>query len=212
MNMIKKIWITTISVTIMYTGISQVNTSNLIQFSGVVVTYDSLKPVPYCNILDKSTLKGTITDYYGYFSFVASKGDTLIFSSVGLKKSEFIIPDTLTTNKYSLIHMMQNDTIFLKTVVIYPWPSKEQFAEAFVNTEIPNDDYKRALANLERAEMKERMDAIPMNAAMNFKWQQQQLQNKLYYTGQFPPNNLMNPIAWAKFIKAWKNGDFKKKE
>ncbi len=210
--MIKKIWITTISVTIMYTGISQVNTSNLIQFSGVVVTYDSLKPVPYCNILDKSTLKGTITDYYGYFSFVASKGDTLIFSSVGLKKSEFIIPDTLTTNKYSLIHMMQNDTIFLKTVVIYPWPSKEQFAEAFVNTEIPNDDYKRALANLERAEMKERMDAIPMNAAMNFKWQQQQLQNKLYYTGQFPPNNLMNPIAWAKFIKAWKNGDFKKKE
>ena len=29
---------------------------------------------------------------------------------------------------------------------------EEQFAEAFVNTEIPNDDYKRALANLERAE------------------------------------------------------------
>jgi len=25
------------------------------------------------------------------------------------------------------------------------------------------------------------------------------------------PNNLLNPIAWAKFIKAWKRGDFKKK-
>ena len=169
MDMTKKIWITVISITIMFSGISQENTSDLIQFSGVVVTHDSLKPVPYCNIIDKSTLKGTITDFYGYFSFVASKGDTLVFSNVGFKKSEFIIPDTLTTNKYSLIHMMQNDTIFLKTVVIYPWPSKEQFAEAFVNTEIPNDDYKRALANLERADMKERMDAIPMNAAMNFK-------------------------------------------
>ena len=107
---------------------------------------------------------------------------------------------------------MYEDTVMLKTAVIYPWPSKEQFADAFVNTEIPNDDYKRALANLERSEMKERMDAIPMNGAMNFKWQQQQIQSKLYYAGQYPPNNLMNPIAWAKFIKAWKNGDFKRKD
>jgi hypothetical protein len=212
MDMVKKIGLTIVSAIILFSGISQENNPKLIQFSGVVVTHDSLRPLPYCNIFDKSSLKGTVTDFYGYFSFVAAKGDTLIFSSVGFKRSEFVIPDTLTTNKYSLIHMMQNDTILLKTAVIYPWPSKEQFADAFVNTEIPNDDYKRALANLERAEMKERMDAIPMNAAMNFKWQQQQYQNKLYYAGQFPPNNLMNPIAWAKFIQAWKNGDFKKKE
>ena len=145
-------------------------------------------------------------------SFVARKGDTLKFSSVGYKKAQFVIPDSLTTNKYSLIQLMYEDTILLQTAVIYPWPSKEQFADAFVNTKIPNDDYRRALANLERAEMKDRMDAIPMNGAMNFKWQQQQIQSKLYYAGQYPPNNLMNPIAWAQFIKAWKNGDFKRKD
>lgn len=186
--------------------------SNLIQFSGVVVSGDSLEAVPFCHIIDKSVRRGTTSDYFGYFSFVANKGDTIIFSSVGYKKANFIIPDTLQTNKYSLIQVMYKDTILLKTAHIYPWPSKEQFAEVFVNADIPNDDYKRAQDNLERAALKERADATPMDGAMNYKWQMQKYQSKLYYAGQAPPINLLNPIAWSKFIKAWKNGDFKRKD
>lgn len=187
-------------------------TNKLIQFSGVIVAGDSLEAVPFCHVIDKSTRRGTTSDYFGYFSFVAKPGDTILFSSVGYKRSTFIIPDTLTIEKYSLIQMMFRDTIVLEAAVIYPWPSKEQFAQAFVNTEIPNDDYQRAVNNLARAEMKERMDAMPNDGGMNFNWQMKQQQSKLYYAGQYPSINLMNPIAWAKFIKAWKNGDFKKKE
>lgn len=186
--------------------------SGLIQFSGVVVSNDSVNPVPFAHIIDMNRSSGTISDYFGYFSFVAQKGDTIRFTSIGYKTSYFYIPDTLTGNKYSLIHVMKTDTILLKEANIYPWPSKEQFAEAFVNTEIPNDDYKRAMANLDDKAMKAYADQIPMNGQMNFNWQMQQIQNKLYYAGQLPPNNLLNPIAWAKFINAWKNGDFKKKE
>jgi hypothetical protein len=182
-----------------------------IQFSGVVVSQDSLKPIPYCSIIDKVTKRGTTSDYFGYFSFVANKGDTIQFSSIGYKKTLFTIPDTLTTNKYSLIQIMFEDTILLKTAVIYPWPSKEQFAKAFVEAKIPNDDYQRAMSNLSRAQLNERMQFTPMDGALNFKWEQQQIQSKLYYAGQYPPNNLLNPIAWAKFIEAWKRGDFKSK-
>ena len=183
--------------------------NSFIQFSGVVVSQDSLKPVPYCSIIDKATKRGTTSDYFGYFSFVANKGDTIEFSSIGYKKSSFIIPDTLSTDKYSLIQVMFQDTILLKTAVVYPWPSKEQFAKAFVETEIPNDDFKRAMKNLSRSQLNERMKFTPMDGGLNFKWQQQQIQSKLYYAGQYPPNNLLNPIAWAKFIEAWKRGDFK---
>lgn len=188
---------------------STVSQTNLIQFSGVVVSQDSLQPVPYCSIIDKKTKRGTTSDYFGYFSFVASKGDTINFSCIGYKKTSFVIPDTLSTNKYSLIQVLFQDTILLKTVVVYPWPSKEQFAKAFVETEIPNDDYKRAMKNLSRSQLNERMQFTPMDGGLNFKWQQQQIQSKLYYAGQYPPNNLLNPIAWAKFIEAWKRGDFK---
>jgi hypothetical protein len=40
----------------------------------------------------------------------------------------------------------------------------------------------------------------------------QQKQSKLYSAGQYPQNNLFNPIAWAAFIKAWKDGSLKKKD
>ena len=187
------------------------NNESFIQFSGIVVSEDSLQPVPFCTIIDKETKRGTTSDYFGYFSFVASKGDSISFSSIGYKKNTFIIPDTLTSNKYSLIQVMYSDTIILKTAVIYPWPSKEQFAKAFVETKIPNDDYKRAMSNLSRSQLQERMEFTPMDGGLNFKWQQQQIQSKLYYAGQYAPITLLNPYAWAKFIEAWRRGDFKKK-
>lgn len=188
----------------------QLSEGDIIQFSGVVVSGDSLEPVPYCTVIDKSTKRGTVSDYFGYFSFVAHKGDSIHFSSVGFKTSYYVIPDSLKNNKYSLIHVLSTDTIMLPVAVIYPWPSKEQFAEAFVNTEIPNDDYKRAVHNLQQAELKELADGIPMNGSMNYNYQMQQVQNKLYYAGQLPPNNLLNPVAWSKFIQSWKNGEFKR--
>ena len=31
------------------------------------------------------------------------------------------------------------------------------------------------------------------------------------YTGQIKPQNIFNPVAWKKFIDAWRRGDFKRK-
>lgn len=183
-----------------------------IQFSGVVVTGDSLKPVPFVTILVRKTNRGTVADYYGFFSFVAQEGDTIEFSTVGLKKSRFIIPDTLRESRYSIIQMMFEDTIQLREAVIYPWPTREQFKQAFLNLEVPDDDLARANKNLARSEMRAMMEDIPMDGSMNYRNVNYQRYTKMYYAGQLPPNNLLNPIAWSKFIKAWKNGDFKKKE
>ena len=183
----------------------------VVQFSGVVVTADSLKPIPYVNIMVKGTSHGTVSDYYGFFSFVAKMKDVIIFSSIGHKKSYYTIPDTLTDSKYSLIQVLNKDTFLLKETVIYPWPSREQFKEAFLKLRLPEDDLDRAKRNLERAEMKEKLDALPMDGRMNQSYAMKQETSKLYYAGQLPPNNLLNPVAWAEFIRAWQNGDFKRK-
>lgn len=186
--------------------------NNLVQFSGVVVTADSLKPLPYVNVIIRNTWRGTVTDYFGFFSFVARMNDTIEFSSLGYKKSNFIIPDTLKNNRYSLIQMMHSDTILIKEVFIYPWPTKEQFKDAFMNLRIPDDDYERARKNLAQAEMQVLYENMPMDGKMNYRNQMQQQSSRLYYAGQLPPNNLLNPIAWAKFIEAWQNGEFKIKK
>lgn len=183
----------------------------LIQFSGVVVNGDSLQPIPFVNIMIKNTYHGTVSDYYGYFSFVAQEGDVIEFSSIGYKKSNFTIPDSLQESRYSLIQMLNSDTVLLNTAVIYPWPTKEQFKQAFINLELPNDDMARAQRNLEREAMRQRGESMAMDGAMNQKNYMQQRNSRLYYAGQLPPNNLLNPIAWAKFIQAWKDGEFKRK-
>lgn len=184
---------------------------NLVQFSGVIVEGDSLRPIPFTSIIVKNSNRGTISDYFGYFSFVAQEKDTIQFSAIGYNDAFFIIPDTLTTDKYSLIQVLKSDTVHLPAAVVYPWPTKDQFKDAFLHLQLSDDDILRADRNMARADMKERMAGMAMDADMNFRYSQQQYQSRLYYAGQYPPNNLLNPIAWAKFIKAWKNGDFKKK-
>jgi len=191
--------------------------NDLVQFSGVVVTADSLRPVPFANIAISQTGRGTTSDYWGFFSIVVHKNDLISFSAVGYKPGMFRIPDTLTENRYSLIQVMSSDTIMLTETVIYPWPSKEQFRHAFLTLEIPDDDIEIARRNLAYMEMREihgrnydpeRYGYTPGQSYRNYASNQA---DKLYYNGQTMPNNLLNPIAWAKFIKAWKRGDFKKK-
>ena len=184
----------------------------LIQFSGIIITGDSLNPVPFATIIVKNTLRGTTSDYFGYFSFVAQPLDTIVFSSIGFKKSEFIVPDTLNENRYSLIQMLQNDTVMLDEAIVYPWPTQDQFKQAFLNLDIPDDALEIARKNLREEQLSARAESMPMSANMNFRYQMQQRTNQMYYAGQFVPNNLLNPMAWAKFIEAWKRGDFKRKE
>lgn len=191
--------------------VKDTTTNNLVQFSGIIITADSLKPVPFVNIIDKSTKRGTTSDYFGFFSFVAQKGDTIVFSALGYKKGLVIIPDTLTLDRYSLIQMLQNDTIILAPAHIYPWPTKTEFERAFVNLELKQDEMMaRAERNMRLADMKEAALTMNNDANMAFRHSMQKEYSKMYYAGQVPVSNLLNPIAWAQFVQAWKRGDFKR--
>jgi hypothetical protein len=190
-------------------GRAQVSDTTLVQFSGVVVTADSLKPIPFVNIFIKDSWRGTITDLYGFFSFVAHKNDDILFSALGYKTVSFRIPDTIRANRYSLIQVMRMDTLVLNETEIYPWPTYEQFKEAFVHTNIPDDDLARAQKNIAEMEKRVMFDEVPMTGSMNYRNYIDQHVQKLYYAGQYQPNNLLNVFAWAQFIKAWKEGKFK---
>lgn len=187
---------------------SQVKYRQLIQFSGVVVDKASLRPIPYTALIIKGTSHGTVCDNNGYFSFVAQSKDSIEFFAVGYKSNTYSIPDTLT-DRYALIHLMDKDTTILKPVTVYPWPSKEAFKQAFISLNLPDNDLDRAKKNLALAAKKAQMEGNPMDAQANFMNSMQQEYNKLYYAGQLPTNNLMNPLAWSQFINAWKDGSLK---
>ncbi len=183
----------------------------LIQFSGVILTSDSLQAIPLAHIIVLNSMRGTVSDYSGYFSFVAKKHDTVQFSAIGFKKAYYVIPDSIDNNRYSMIQVMATDTIYLTETVIYPWPTKEQFKEAFLTLEIPDDDLEVARKNLDPDNLWAKAQQLPAEGSVNFKYMVHQQVDKLYYNGQTQPITILNPFAWAKFFKSWKNGDFKRK-
>ncbi|CAI8309287.1 MAG: Uncharacterised protein [Bacteroidetes bacterium MED-G17] len=184
---------------------------NYVQFSGVVLSSDSIEPMAFCHIYIKGENRGTISDMNGFFSFVATKGDHIIFDMVGYKKKSFIIPDSLKEKTYSIIQLLTQDTIYLDETVITPLPNRNLFDYYFVKTEVPDDALEIARKNLEREALKERAMKMGPDGREASKMVLQNQARQYYYAGQMPPMNIFSPLAWAKFFKAWKNGDFKKK-
>ncbi len=209
--MIKKIALLVTICTLGFNSFAQQEDNDLIQFSGLVMTADSLMTVPYANIFSTSSRRGTFSDLNGYFNFVAKKGDTIAFTCIGFQKSYYVIPDTLSSNKYSMVKLMTSDTVYLDEAVIRPLPLRDMFDYVFVHAEIPDDDMERARKNLERQQMKDAREEMTPDGRESGKYYLSDQAKKYYYAGQVPPNNLLNPFAWAQFFEAWKRGDFKSK-
>ena len=180
-----------------------------IQFTGMVLSADSLQPLSYTVIVIPGTRRGPVTDYNGYFTIVAKRGEKLVFELLGYMRSEFLIPDSITGYKYSMVKLLAPDTMFLPEIVISPLPDRQLFDQYFVKTDIADSDLDRARDNLERQALRDEL--LSMDGQENQHYYMQKQVQKFYYAGQMQPMNLLSPIAWSEFIKAWKRGDFKKK-
>ncbi len=189
---------------------SQVDDERLIQLSGVVITESELNPLPFTTVFDISSRRGVITDYYGYFSFVVKPNDTLLFSFYGYKTSSYIIPDTLTENSYNIIHIMVEDTVNLPQVEVFPWPSRENFARAFVEMNPYDDALRRAQRELSGENLAFVAARLETDASASYGNATNLRNTQIYSSGQLPVNNLLNPYSWAKLIQEWKAGNLKR--
>jgi hypothetical protein len=185
---------------------TRVDSLQLIQLSGVVVNEEDLTPLPYTTLYDRTQRRGVISDYYGFFSTVVLPGDTLLFSSFGFKTSTYVVPDTLRDSRYSIIHVMQKDTVNLPEVTVYPWPSREDFARYFVNMQPYDDALRRAQRELSGETLAFVAARLDGDASLAYGNVSNQRNTRLYTNGQLPANNLLNPYSWAKLIQDWKQG------
>jgi CarboxypepD_reg-like domain len=184
---------------------------SVIQFYGVVMTADSLQALPSVSVSVKGRNQGTITSNQGVFSIPLLKGDVIEFTCVGFKPKTVTIPRNIQGTQYSIIQLMVTDTVYLAATIIKPRPSREQFERDFVKTEFPDDDLELVRKNNSEETRRVLIATLPRDGreAANSYLNKQAAKN--YYSGQIPPQNIFNPFAWAEFVKAWKRGDFKKK-
>lgn len=184
---------------------------SVVQLYGVVMTADSLQGVPSCSVIVEGKGRGTITSYDGVFSIAVLKGDRITFSSVGYKNRTIQIPANLAGNQYSVIQLLVSDTAYLPATILKPRPTREQFERDFVNNMAPDDLYATARKNTDESTRRLLLANMPADGREAVNYQLRQQATKAYYSGQVPPMNILNPAAWADFIKAWKRGDFKSK-
>lgn len=184
---------------------------SVVQLYGIVMTADSLKGLESVSVVVKGQNRGTITNEKGVFSIVVLKGDVIEFTSIGFKPKSINIPKNLEGNQQSVIQLMVNDTIYLAATIIKPRPSKAQFERDFVNASIPDDNITVARKNNDVATRRLLVATLPYDGREASNQYLKQASKKAYYAGQTPPMNIFNPFAWAEFIKAWKRGDYKKK-
>jgi hypothetical protein len=182
----------------------------LVQLTGRIIS-ETFEPLPYAHVLVLNADRGTISDSDGKFSFVVRELDTIMFSTIGYKRYNLIIPDTLKEPFINMDIMLQEDTIYIGEIRIYPWKSYEEFKEAFVNLKLPEDDLDNARRNIAYIKTQIILDNNPSPGANFRNLMEQQLQES-YTHANYPSYQILNPFAWAKFFEALKRGDFKRKE
>ena len=84
---------------------------------------------------------GTKTDETGVFSLTVFANDTLRVSFVGYKTLYYVVPYQ-EKGKYLIKFKLYTDSISLKEVEIFPWPSYEEFKKAFAELKSKEPEIK----------------------------------------------------------------------
>lgn len=187
------------------------NDSDLVQFTGFVLTADSSKTIPFATIRIIGSSRGTYSDMQGYFSFVAKRSDVLLFTCVGYVPRYFKIPAQNKSTKFKSVVTLQIDSFIMEEAVIIAQPTAEQLDYMFTRVKLPYDDYMIAQNNLRRKPLADEAAALENDGYSNAKWNFTEYANKAYYNGQPQPIPVLDIFAWGKFLKSLEKGNLKRK-
>ena len=187
-------------------------TSRYIQVSGII-TDVSYKPVSGVAVVSRKLKRGTLSERSGIYSITSTPGDTIYFRALGFKRYHTIIPETFTERHCEVDIALETDTIQIKEVNIMPWKNYSEFIKDVTKArpvdpiiENMNDNIASiyiAIENLSNAKG---------SPEAGYRYAMEQNFGAMATRGQYPINNLLNPFAWAKFIKGIKHGLFKNKK
>jgi len=188
----------------------------LVQWTGVVRN-ELLQPIPFAHLIVLKDLRGTVSDPQGMFTIITFPRDTLLISCMGYKQRKIPVPNLTYEDSRHYIKdiFLEEETIMLSEVTIFPWKTYREFKEAFISLDLPEDDLIRAYRNI--AVLQEQIyNAVANRMASptaNFRDAMNNRTNRMMtYGHMYPTYSITNPIAWAQFFQALRNGEFKKKD
>lgn len=202
----KKLFGLVLFLSIAATAFSQKLERPLLQFSGIIHNADSINvTVPYVSITNTSYQNQVnLSNYKGYFSFVAHEQDTIRFSSVGYAPLTIVIPANVYSKSYTLQISLKPQIINLPVFRVFPWATTEEFRKDFLSMKIADDDLEIARKNVSRSSIQALEKTLPrdgleMNSFQDF-------HNNVVNSHSIT-NPLLNPFSWGSLIKQIAEGD-----
>lgn len=114
------------------------------QLSGLVVSQDSMTPIPFARIMAKTHRRYSVADANGFYSIPVVEDDTLYFYALGYRPSMFIVRNYLSdykgdkeSNYLYTINYLDEDPITLQTVTIFPYRNPGEIKAAILETNAP---------------------------------------------------------------------------
>jgi hypothetical protein len=188
------------------TAFAQTPEKPIVQFSGIIHNADSTQViVPYVSITNKShNSQVNLSNYEGYFSFVAHEQDTIHFTCVGYAPVTIVIPAQIKSKSYTLQVMLKPQIINLPTFHVFPWATTDEFRKDFLTMRIADDDLELARKNLSPSSIRALERSLPRNGeeGLNVQEMHDDIVNSHSIT-----NPLLNPFAWGALIKQISAGD-----
>jgi hypothetical protein len=197
-------------VSFLATGLAQEKESYM-QLSGIIKD-DLNDGIPFVHVIVKSSERSTVSDQNGLYTIIVEPRDTVFFSCIGYKLHKVVMPPTSANRHINREIRMEIDTVMLKNIVIFPWKTYAEFKNAVVNSELPvNEEMEAAQLNIALIQTQVLFNySNSPNANFRNVMMQQFERNRTY--GQAPYYGVLDAMAWAKFIRALKNGEFKRKK
>jgi hypothetical protein len=181
----------------------------LVQFTGIVHNADSAKViVPYVTITNTVSHKvAYISDYEGYFSFVAHEQDTLLFTCIGYAPAKIVIPARVTNKSYTIQVMLTPQIINLPAFRVFPWATTDEFKKDFLALKLADDDLEIAKKNVSKTTLSALTNTLARDGQEIQDANYQGLNNSIMNQHSLTPNPLLNPFAWGSLINQISQGD-----
>lgn len=176
---------------------------------GVVIDGVSMEAIPRATVKNTTQKSSVLADTSGYFTLEVQAGDTIVFEAMSYTNDVYVVPRDFSGRQFAFIEVLNQDAVMLEEVEVRGFPSQTQFEMAFMG-EAAGDMAEKAngldthLENVTRDETKMQSYLTEYNR-----------NQMIYRMDNFPPhlhnpqpNNFLNPIRWANFIRDWREGRF----
>jgi hypothetical protein len=181
--------------------------NRLIQVSGII-TDDEKQPVPHVSIISTRLRRGTVSEISGIYSLISMPGDTVFVSALGYKRMTFQVPSVFDGRIYKKDLSLVSDTISIEGINIFPWRNYAEFKrEVLANQPVMKPEIRNMYANLSNIHNTiANNPSYAVTPEAGYRMAMNQHVDRYVVNQQYPVNNLLNPIAWAKFFSGVKSG------